>query len=122
MVQGNREENPMSVTTLSRVLADLGHHLSEHEPTGCLAALTIAAQAASPVAPGAAAALADPRAPVVVRGRALAVASRALVRELSDEAAERLAASLAQCLRSSTSRPEAAVASAPWPVHLLQIA
>jgi hypothetical protein len=112
----------MSVTTLSRVLADLGHHLAEHEPAGCQAALTIAAQAAASFAPGAAAALADPRAPDVVRGRALAVASRALVRELSDEAAVRLAASLAQCLRTSTSRPEAAVASAPWPVRDLQVA
>ena len=112
----------MSVTTLSRVLADLGHHLAEYEPAGCQAAVTIAAQAAAPIAPGAAAALADPRGPAVVRGRALAVASRALVRELSDEAADRLAASLAQCLRSSTSHPEAAVASAHWPVHLLQVA
>jgi hypothetical protein len=112
----------MSVTALSRVLADLGHHLAEHDPAGCQAALTIAAQAAAPIAPGAAAALADPRAPDVVRGRALAVASRALVRELSDEAAGLLAASLAQCLRSSTSRPEAAVASAPWPVRDLQVA
>jgi hypothetical protein len=122
MVQGNREENPMSVTTLSRVLADLGHYLAEHEPAACQAALTIAAQAAAPFAPGAATALADPRAPAVVRGRALAVTSRALVRELSDEAAEHLAASLAQCLRSSTSHPEVAVASAQSPVHMLQVA
>lgn len=112
----------MSVTTLSRVLADLGHHLAEHEPAGCQAALTIAAQAAAPVAPGAAAALSDPRAPAVVRGRALAVASGALVRELSDEAAGRLAASLTQCLTAATPLQEAPVAPASWPVHQLQVA
>lgn len=112
----------MSVTTLSRVLADLGYHLAEHEPAACQAALTIAAQAAAPFAPGAAAALADSRAPGVVRGRALAVASRALVRELSDEGAERLAASLAQCLSSSTLLREAPVATASRPVHQLRVA
>ena len=70
--------------TITRLLADLGERVHDDGPSTPHQILQHLATLIADTAPGAAAALADASAPDIVRQRALAIASAALLRQSTD--------------------------------------